>query len=172
MCSTLSKINQSWNAGLGLSLSLSLSQLAVVKTFSLSRPKVEKLTLTLSLNPWPKPNGGFLSKHGLPFWEMGLISELVMVFAALGMGLINRVVLLMENLGQGWWVWFHVYRLWVLDLWTLYGWMGKSICLWKIFNLALCLFRWKTLCKDSFSCFLVFDSIRINELNKNYLYST
>ena len=46
------------------------------------------------------------------------------------MSLIVGVVLLMADLGQGWWFWFHISKLWVLDLWTLYGWTWKSIWLW------------------------------------------
>ena len=38
--------------------------------------------------------------------------------------------------------------------------------------LALCLFRWKILYKDSFPCFSVFDSIKKYESIENYLWST
>ena len=37
---------------------------------------------------------------------------------------------------------------------------------------TLCLFRWKTLCKDSFLYFRVFGNIRINESKENYFQST
>ena len=93
-------------------------------------------------------NGGFPSKLGFFFWGNGFHRWgsgvccfgkwvwLVWWWWCLlfwEMGLIGEVVLLMADLGQGWWVWYRVYRLWVLDLWTLYGWMWRSIWLWQIF---------------------------------------
>ena len=68
------------------------------------------------------------------FW---VFPAMVVVFAGLGNGFDRRGGVVdgefgsrMVNLGQGWWVWFRIYRLWVLDLWTLYGWTWKSIWLW------------------------------------------
>ena len=39
-------------------------------------------------------------------------------------------------------------------------------------NIVFHLFQWKTLCKNSFSNFLIFSNIRKNELKKNYFWST
>ena len=47
--------------------------------------------------------------------------------------------------------------------------LNNAISITNFIALILCLFRWKALYKDSFLCFLVFGSIRKNELKENYL---
>ena len=37
------------------------------------------------------------------------------------------------------------------------------------YRLSFSLFRWKILCEDNFLCFLIFGSIRKNELKEKYL---